>query len=125
MLFLSEGVKVVVLFLSEERKEEAKVVDGNFIVVLLLREEPVFSILLLSAGERPPVLSREEVNKREWEVGSLSSWLFLVSFQAMMGGPIVREVSPVKSTGSLGTNLYGKISNNNLVLNLDMKGVQK
>ena len=68
------GGKFVVLFLSEE----VKAVGGKFIVVLLRREEPVFSVLLLSATqgeERPPVLAREEVNKREWEVESSSSWL--------------------------------------------------
>ena len=80
MLFLSEEVKVVVLFLSEEVKEEAKVGGGNLFIgevkvfvvflsmkvvllevnfvvlllskeVLLLGEEPVFSVLLLSATQ--------------------------------------------------------------------------
>ena len=47
--------------------------EVNFVVllsreVLLLGEEAVFSVLLSSATlgeERPPVLSREEVNERE------------------------------------------------------------
>ena len=65
-LFVGE-VKVVVVFLSME----VVLSEVNFVVlllskeVLLLGEEPVFSVLLSSATERPPVLSREEVNKRE------------------------------------------------------------
>ena len=94
-------------FLSEEVKE-FKAVGGNFIVVLISRGE----VLLSSATERPPVLSREEVNKRELEVGSSSSGLFLVSFQALTGGPIVEGgVLPLRSMGILGTNLYGEILN--------------
>ena len=56
------GGKFVVLFLSGE----VKAVGGKFIV-LSGGEEPLFSVLLLSAmqgGERLPVLSREEVNER-------------------------------------------------------------
>ena len=88
------------------------------VVVLLLSKEVLWltgeCVLLSSAtlGKRPPVLSREEVNKREWEVGSSSSGLFLVSFQALTGGPIVEGgVLPLRSTGILGTNLYGEILN--------------
>ena len=59
------GGKFVVLLLSGE----VKAVGG---IMLSGGEEPLFSVLLLSAiqeEERPPVLSREEVNKREWEDG--------------------------------------------------------
>ena len=67
-LFVGE-VKVVVVFLSMEVILSKEV---NFVVLLLSKEvllrgeEPVFSVLLSSAGEeQPPVLSREEVNERE------------------------------------------------------------
>ena len=66
-LFLEE-VKVVVVFLSMEvilSKEVNVVVLLLSKEVLLRGEEPVFSVLLSSATERPPVLSREEVNERE------------------------------------------------------------
>ena len=71
LFLLKVKVVVVVVFLSIEVILSKEV---NFVVlllskeVLLLGEEPVFSVLLLSltqGEERPPVLSREEVNKRE------------------------------------------------------------
>ena len=115
----SEGGKYEVKSLWLFRMEV--VLSVNFVVLLLSKEvllrweEPVSIVLLLSATqgeERPPVLAREEVNKRELEVESSSSWLlFLVPFQAMTGGPIVEGVSPLKSTGILGTNLYGEMLN--------------
>ena len=92
------GGKFVVLFLSEE----VKAVGGKFIVLLSGGEEPLFSVLLSSAiqgEERPLVLAREEVNKREWEevgLGALSSWL-LVPFHAMMGSIGVEGVLPLRS----------------------------
>ena len=64
----------------------------------------MFSVLfssVMQGEERPPVLSRDEANKREWEevgLGALSSWL-LVPFHAMMEGSIgVEDVLPLRST---------------------------